>query len=213
MKPRFNRNHPLHGRNLTVRQTAPRPPKCADFPSRSALPHVAQPSVVVPPPPEHGLVLEDEISTDELNRFALCCIEQLAGSGKDQSIELLISQAITENLPSYSILKADFLSSRQAHRDQHIWIKQLVDTVEPLLTSESAPVSERRKLSDLTTQCVEQIMQMRSRVNQLGHRVDFLDEAVAKHLVQVGMEIGFPNELLQKLARLTRSVLEQYTPV
>lgn len=211
MKPRYNRNHPLYGRHLTVRQKAPRPPKCADLPSRSSLPHAAQPSVVVPPP-EPELVLEDEISTDELNRFALSCIEQLASSGKDQPIEQLILQAIEENLPSYSALKAEYISSRQSHRSQHVWTKQMVETVEPLLKSETAPISEQQNLSDLALKCVEQTMQLQYRVDQLSRRVDFLTEATAQHLVQVGLEIGFPDELLQKLARLTRSVLEQHSP-
>jgi len=217
MKPRYNRNHPLHGRYLTVRQTTPRPPRCADLPSQSrpSQPHAAQPSAVVPSPPEPPkveLVLEDEISTDELNRFALCCIEQLANSGKEQPIEKLISQAIEANLPSYSTLKAEFVSSRQAHGNLHDWTKQMVDAVEPLLKSESAPALEQEKLSNLALQSVEETMKLQHRVEQLGRRVEFLNEAVSQHLVQIGLEIGFPDALLQKLASLTKSVLERYIP-
>jgi aryl carrier-like protein len=215
MKPRYNRNYPLHGRYLTDRQTTPRPPRCADLPSRASQPHAAQPSVVVPSPPEPpniGLVLENEISTDELNRFALCCIEQLASSGKEQPIEKLIEQAVEANLSSYSTLKAAFVSSRQAHRSLHDWTKQMVDAVEPLLKSESAPVPEQEKLSDLALQSVEQTMKLQHRVEQLGRRVEFLNDAVSQHLVQTGLEIGFSDAMLQKLARLTKSVLERYMP-
>ena len=124
----------------------------------------------------------------------------------------LISDTISENLPSYTALKSDYISSRQAHRSHHLWTKQMMDAVEPLLKSESAPMSEQQNLSDLTLQCVEQTMQKQYQVDQLARRVKFLEEAVSQRLEQVGKEIGFPETLIQKLARLTRTVLDQHLP-
>ncbi|MCP5534687.1 MAG: hypothetical protein H7A51_00460 [Akkermansiaceae bacterium] len=212
MKPRYNPNHPLFNRCSPVtssRQDQPRRPVRS---SRPSIPPVAQPGTVVPAPPEPGLVLEDEISTDELNGFALCCIERLASADKDQPLERLLAQAIEEKLPCYASLKAEFQASRHQHRSQHVWTKQMVEAVEPLLKSATVPVSGLQELSDLALHSVERTMQMQYRVDQLKRRLELIGEAAVQNLLKVGQEIGFPGELVRKLAKLTRSVLDHYTP-
>lgn len=223
MKSRSDSSKPLHNQYCPIRHTlSTRPhshPRNHPHSSRPASDTPDHPSPLPPAPTtedlppldaEPELVLDDEISLAELNQFTMFCIEQLASSNKDQAAELIVKEAITKKLPSYTTLKADFLSSRQAHRSHHTWTKQLIDSVEPLLKSDTAPVEEHQTLSNLALQCVEQSMQLHSRVDQLKRRVTFLEQAVALHLIQVGEEIGFPQTLLKPFAHLVRAVLEKY---
>ena len=148
------------------------------------------------------LSLEDEISTSELNDFCFCCIEQLSLSKPHDSAKQLIAGLISEKLPSYNNLKSDFLESQQAHQKHHHWTQQMYHAVEPLLQQESGPLSEQQTLSELALQCVEQDMQLHYRTEQLRLRVFHLEQAVPQHLIQMGKEIGLPEKIMVKLAKL-----------
>ncbi|MGB0992496.1 MAG: hypothetical protein ACPG32_08505 [Akkermansiaceae bacterium] len=212
MKPRYNPTQPQQQRQHS--RTQPLKPRQRRDSSHGSKPtaqsdsfsdFVAQPGT----PPEPELVLEHEVSTDELNRFVLRCIELLAVTKQNQSPAQLVESAIAERLPTVTALKADLTETRHAQRGHHVWTKQLVDAVEPLLKSEAAPQQEQQKLSNLALQCVEENLQMHNRMEQLSKRIDFLGGAIAKHLIQIGQEIGLPLPVLEKLAKFTEKILKQ----
>ena len=159
---------------------------------------------------DQQLSLENEIPLSELNDFALSCIERLSISNKENPAEKVITTAISDKLPSYTNLKAEFTTNRQTHRSHHQWTKQVYDAAQPLLKLEGAPLAEQQKLSELTLQCVEQNMQLQYRVDQLRLRVDFLEDAVPKHLVQIGLEVGLPSALMRKMEKLVRTLMRQH---
>lgn len=159
---------------------------------------------------DQELSLENEIPLSELNDFALSCIEQLSISRTDDPVEKVITAAISEKLPSYVTLKAEFTSNRQTHRSHHQWTKQVYDAAQPLLKLEGAPLTEQQKLSELTLQCVEQNLQLQYRVDELRLRVDLLEHEVPKHLVQIGLEIGLPSALMRKMEKLVRTLMKQH---
>jgi len=146
--------------------------------------------------------LEDEISTSELNDFCFCCIEQLSLSKQHDLAKQLIAGVISEKLPSYNNLKSDFLESQQAHQKHHHWTQQMYHAVEPLLQQETGLLPEQQTLSELALQCVEQDMQLHYRTEQLRLRIAHLEQAVPQHLIQMGKEIGLPEKIMVKLAKL-----------
>ena len=148
------------------------------------------------------LSLEDEISSSELNDFCFCCIEQLSLSKQHDSAKQLIAGLISEKLPSYNNLKSNFLDSHQAHQKHHQWTQQMYHAVEPLLQQKTDSLSEQETLSELALKCVEQDMQLHYRAEQLRLRVAHLEQVVPQHLIQMGKEIGLPETIMVKLAKL-----------
>ena len=146
--------------------------------------------------------LENEISTSELNDFCFCCIEQLSLSKQHDSAKQLIAGLISEKLPSYNNLKSNFLDSHQAHQKHHQWTQQMYHAVEPLLQQKTDSLSEQETLSELALKCVEQDMQLHYRAEQLRLRVAHLEQVVLPHLIQMGKEIGLPETIMVKLAKL-----------
>jgi hypothetical protein len=146
--------------------------------------------------------LENEISTSELNDFCFCCIEQLSLSKQHDSAKQLIAGLISEKLPSYNNLKSNFLDSHQAHQKHHQWTQQMYHAVEPLLQQKTDSLSEQETLSELALKCVEQDMQLHYRAEQLRLRVAHLEQVVPQHLIQMGKEIGLPETIMVKLAKL-----------
>ena len=216
MKSRFNRNHLFYRRELPVSHTPHSEPQ---RPSRSVRPPAhrpAQPQTTESDSSEkkietgQELSLEDELPTAELNDFAFSCIEQLSVTKKACPAEKVISTAITDKLPSYTSLKADFLLSHQAHQRHHTWTTQVYDAVEPLIKQEHAPAKEQQSLVELTSRCVERNMQLGYRVEQLRLRVAFLETAVPEHLVQIGVEIGLPTTLMGKIGKLVKTLMERH---
>jgi hypothetical protein len=133
-----------------------------------------------PAPAAYHSPRENEITTAELNRFALSCIEKLAFPGQSdsdttQSVEDTIAQVILEKLPSYSTLKSTLAASEQAHSEDYLW---------------SSP--------------------LQTNIDVLRSRVDDMQETIAQHLIQTGEEIGLPHPLLIKLADLTKTILQRY---
>ena len=216
MKSRFNRNYLFHSREHPVPYSSKSEPQ---RPSRSVRPPAHRPaqpqttqsdSCGKKTETEQDLSLEDELPTTELNDFALSCIEQLAVTKKGCSAHKVISNAIAEKLPSYTSLKTDFLLSHQKHQRHHTWTTQVYDAVEPLIKQEHAPVKEQQILIDLTSKCVERNMQQGYQVEQLRSRVTFLETTVPEHLVQIGLEIGLPNELMGKIGKLVKTMMERH---
>lgn len=216
MNPRFNHNHPFPGSTLPdphAPRTEPRRPAISSKPKspRPAQSPFAQPAnYATDPEPDQEPRLENEIPVAELNGFALCCIEQLSISKKNQPAEKTITTSISEKLPGYTSLKAEYSSCRQSHRRHHQWTKQVYDAVEPLLKLEGAPLGEQQKLSDLALQYVEQNLQLQYRVEQLRIRVAFLEDAVPEHLIQVGLEIGLPSDLMRKMGGLVKTLMQRH---
>ena len=205
MKSRFNHHcHDLHRRQFRSQQeprTFTRSSRPSSHSQVSPIPYRYdagdwQSEVHAP------LSLEDEISISELNDFCFCCIEQLSLSKQHDLAKQLIAGLISEKLPSYNNLKSDFLESQQAHRKHHHWTQQMYHAVEPLLQQETGPLPEQQTLSELALQCVEQDMQLHYRAEQLRLRVAHLEQAVPQHLIHMGKEIGLPEKIMVKLAKL-----------
>ena len=74
--------------------------------------------------------------------------------------------------------------------------------VEPLLQQKTNATSEQRDLNQLTVQCVEQDLQLQYRVEQLKIRVASIEQSVSQHLIQVARDIGLPEKIMVKLAKL-----------
>ena len=205
MKSRFNHHcHDLHRRQFRSQhepRTFTRSSRPSSHSQVSPIPYRydtgAEKSEVHAP-----LSLEDEISTSELNDFCFCCIEQLSLSKPHDSAKQLIAGLISEKLPSYNNLKSDFLESQQAHQKHHHWTQQMYHAVEPLLQQKTDSLSEQETLSELALKCVEQDMQLHYRAEQLRLRVAHLEQAVPQHLIQMGKEIGLPEKIMVKLAKL-----------
>ena len=155
------------------------------------------------------LSLEDEISSSELNDFCFCCIEQLSLSKPHDCAKQLIAGLISEKLPTYNNLKSDFLESQQAHQKHHHWTQQMYHAVEPLLQQKTEAVNEQQHLNQLALQCVEQDMQLQYRIEQLRMRIASLEVAVSQHLLQMGSDIGLPEKIMVKLAKLIVQVMQR----
>ena len=167
MRPRFNTSQINYSRYSSTRHTSQLQPRQAirfDRPSSSPLQTPA----------------ENEISTAELNNFALSCIERLAfpdhtNTDKPLSVEDTIAASVIDTLPSYTTLKATLVACLQENSDGHAW---------------SSP--------------------LQTEINLLRNRVDVMQETISQHLIQTGEEIGLPTPLLTKLADITRTVLSRY---
>ena len=209
MKPRFNPSHRQYHRFYPSRE-----------PNRPHLPNLPDPDSRRKPNAEAGAPDpappgENEMPHTELVRFSLECIEKIACPSPEENnpsneIEKTIALVINHQLPSYTVLKNESQASRHEYRQHHMWTKQLVDSVQPLVQANTGPIKGKQALSDMALQCVERNMQLKYRTDQLRSRVESMEETITRHLVQTGEEIGLPTRLLQKLANLTRSVLKQH---
>lgn len=105
-------------------------------------------------------------------------------------------------------LKTDFSESRAEHQKHHLWTKQMYQAVEPLLQFKSAPLSEQRTLGNLALQCVEQDMQLHYRMEQLHLRMVHVERAVSAHTKQLGMDMGLPEKVMSKIARVIMNTMK-----
>ncbi|MDG1357631.1 MAG: hypothetical protein P8P36_05505 [Akkermansiaceae bacterium] len=64
-------------------------------------------------------------------------------------------------------------------------------------------------LDQLALKCIEQDMQLQYRVEQFKLRVSSLEQTVSQHLIQVGQEIGLPEKIMVKLAKLVVQVMHR----
>lgn len=158
--------------------------------------------------PDARFHLNDEISSSELNDFTLSCIEQLCSLHNKAKVRQVISKLLSEKLPSYMKLKTDFSESRAEHQKHHLWTKQMYQAVEPLLQFKSAPLSEQRTLGNLALQCVEQDMQLHYRMEQLHLRMVHVERAVSAHTKQLGMDMGLPEKVMSKIARVIMNTMK-----
>ena len=152
---------------------------------------------------------EHEISVAELNEFCLSCIEQLSSAKQNDSKDAIITNLISKKLPSYHELKLDLEESRQRYQEHHCWTKQMYHAVEPLLQQKTEALSEQQTLNQLTLQCVEKDLQLQYRVEQLSQRICALEQAVPQHLLQIGKEIGLPEKIMVKLAKLIVQAMQR----
>jgi len=150
-----------------------------------------------------------EISFAELNDFCLSCIEQLSSTKQDDSRDSVLKNLITEKLPCYIDLQVDLNESFQRYQAHHRWTQQMYHAVEPLLQQKTEAVNEQQHLNQLALQCVEQDMQLQYRIEQLRIRIASLEVAVSQHLLQMGSDIGLPEKIMVKLAKLIVQVMQR----
>ena len=205
MKSRFNdQSHNLHRRPFRY-QNEPR--TYTRLPRPSSQIH-ADPSprwshaTIETDQPHSQANNENEISVAELNDFCLSCIEQLSLAKQDDSRDAIIENLISSKLPSYHELKIDLNESRQRYQQHHRWTKQMYHAVEPLLQQKTEALSEQQTLNQLTLECVEKDMQLQYRVEQLSLRISHLEQVIPQHLIQMGEQIGLPEKIMVKLAKL-----------
>ena len=144
----------------------------------------------------------DDLSVAELNDFCLSCIEELSLAKSNDSSDSVIKNLISKKLPSYTELKTDLNKNDQRYQQHHRWTQQMYHAVEPLLQQKTNATSEQRDLNQLTVQCVEQDLQLQYRVEQLKIRVASIEQSVSQHLIQVARDIGLPEKIMVKLAKL-----------
>jgi hypothetical protein len=150
-----------------------------------------------------------EISFAKLNDFCLSCIEQLSSTKQDDSRDSVLKNLITEKLPCYIDLQVDLNESFQRYQAHHRWTQQMYHAVEPLLQQKTEAVNEQQHLNQLALQCVEQDMQLQYRIEQLRIRIASLEVAVSQHLLQMGSDIGLPEKIMVKLAKLIVQVMQR----
>jgi hypothetical protein len=150
-----------------------------------------------------------EISFAKLNDFCLSCIEQLSSTKQDDSRDSVLKNLITEKLPRYIDLQVDLNESFQRYQAHHRWTQQMYHAVEPLLQQKTEAVNEQQHLNQLALQCVEQDMQLQYRIEQLRIRIASLEVAVSQHLLQMGSDIGLPEKIMVKLAKLIVQVMQR----
>ena len=214
MKRRFDTSHPMNGRTpppvrhrYTFRRPAldaPQPPPEQDHPSGS-------PSADDDDLFASGVVLrlQDEITTAELDRFATSLLKCLMTDQREQAGEDPM-HAVTQYLPSYVKLKIEHQNAVEEKKEHFRFTKKLVRASEPLLNHQSVPESEKSGLLEISALAVEKMMQCKMRVTNLTRRIEFLEQEIPQHLHVHGNELGYSNELCEKIARLTRAVLAKY---
>ena len=151
---------------------------------------------------EFALKLADEISQNELQEFAFSCIESLANlaNAENQSKEEVLAKVISQKLISFTQLAEERQGAKSEFKEYVVWSKQFISNVQPLLAIHSAPAKEQSELSSQALQCAERSMAMKYRSEVLGKRVDFLVEAVADYVAQIGTQMGFPAAVMNKVA-------------
>ncbi len=158
---------------------------------------------------EEELKLADEISENELNAFSFSCIESVAGlsGSKDKNIDKMLIAVIRQKLGTFVNLAQERLEAEAEFRGYVVWSKQFISGVQPLLNSELAPVQEVNQLNEQAVQCAERSLCQKYRSETLSRRVGFLEGEVADYLVQLGVEMGFPESVMQSVGRRVRRAL------
>lgn len=140
---------------------------------------------------ETVLKLANEINENELKQFSFTCIEVLAtlsDGEKPYLLEALIG-AVEAKLPTYVKLSSE---SQQAKVD----FKEQRENTKQFMSELSAPASDAKVL-----ECVQQTMCQKYRSESLTQRVAFLQTAVPDYMAKVGLQIGLPKALMQKVSK------------
>ena len=206
MDAKYNHRH----LNIQANRTEPRQPVRHDRPSHRTIErtsHDASENTLFVAQPT-----EQEVTSQELSTFCFHCLEQLTLGKNKLPVKEIISSAIDDKLGTYTRLKNEMYEALQQQQAHHKWAKKLYQTVEPLLKGETAAHEEQQNLSEFTTRCVERDLQLHYRTVQLRKRVVCLEQAVTRHLVSIGQEIGLPDKLVQKLARLLKDTMHASMP-
>ena len=148
----------------------------------------------------YEMKLEDEISTNELNDFAFSCIESLANlANSSQSIQQALTEIVKQKLVSFANLAQESREAKGEFREYVAWSKQFISSVQPLLKSQSGPAQEIGQLTTQVMQCAERSMRQKYRSETLTKRLAFLVEAVSNHVSNLGVEMGFPQPVMNKV--------------
>ena len=153
--------------------------------------------------------LADEISENELKGFTFSCIESLASlaQSENQSIEQTLVGLANEKLESFVKLAHESREAKSQFKEYVAWSKQLISSVQPLLSNPSVPAQEVSQLNAQIMQCAERSMCQRYRSETLAKRVDFLVGAVADYVVNTGVEMGFPKLVMNQVGTLVSRAL------
>ncbi len=67
----------------------------------------------------------------------------------------------------------------------------------------------KANLNQLILSCIEQDMQLQYRVEQFKLHVISHEQAISRHLMQVGQDMGLPEKIMVKLAKLVIQVMQR----
>ncbi len=165
---------------------------------------------------EYEMKLEDELSVNELNGFAFSCIVSLANlatKGNSDSVDEVITKLVDTELVTYAELVKESKAARIEFREYAAWSKKFITSVQPLLGASTGPTQEVGQLTTQVMQCAERCMCQKHRVGALSKRVDFLVGAVASYVGKLGMEMGFPEAVMNKVAASVERALLKETVV
>jgi hypothetical protein len=168
---------------------------------------------------EHEMKLEDELSKNELNGFAFSCIESLANLATKknpdsaQSVDEVITKLVNEELITYTELARESKAAGIEFREYAAWSKKFITSVQSLLSDSNAPSQEVDQLSTQVMQCAERSLCQKYRSGALNKRVDFLVDAVASYVGNVGLEMGLPEAVMNKVAASVELALAKETVV
>ena len=153
--------------------------------------------------------LADEISENELNAFSFGCIESIAGlsGSKGKNVDQVLLGVVREKLVTFVNLAQESREAKVAFKEYMTWSKQFISGVKPLLESDLAPDQEVDQLHEQAVQCAERSMSQKHRSESLSKRVEFLEERVADYLIQLGIEMGFPETVMQSVGNRVRHAL------
>ncbi len=215
MQSRYNSDQPLPGRDYPVRYPFTVHPRQPKQPARSSKPassgkiEPVRTPAIDPPYSQGNLVLEQEITSEELNDFSAWTLSQLNDAGAGYPLETIFKTALSQKLESYVFLKSDYIDALEAQKEHHQWSELIVKAAEPVLRNQSIPDDQKEGLSSLAVQCIETTWQLNLRVETLRLRIEFLNQAVPLYLTDYGQQLDTPADELNKTAQQLRAFLER----
>ncbi len=168
---------------------------------------------------EYEMKLEDELSKNELNGFAISCIESLANLAtkknpdSTQSVDKVITRLVNAELITYTELARESKAAEIEFREYAAWSKKFITSVQSLLSDSKAPTQEVDQLSTQVMRCAERSLCQKYRSGALNKRVDFLVNAVASYVGNIGLEMGLPEAVMNKVAASVELALATETVV
>ena len=138
------------------------------------------------------LKLADEISSSELKQFSFSCIESLATLTAAQKPYILdaLMGVVAAKLPSYGglvselqVTKAELVEQKQSIKKQENKTKVLDVVIDTMCKKH----------------CVE----------NLSKRIHFLQTILPAHVAQTGVQLGFPEEIMNKVVKVIGVALKK----
>lgn len=152
------------------------------------------------------LKLENELSKHELNDFSLSCIESLANlaqkmqTGFCKGIKEELTEVVHQKLISFEKLAQESKLAKIEFRESAARTRELITNTQPM-------INPSNQLTAQMVEFAERAMCQKYRSAVLGRRVEFLVEAVANYVGEIGTMMGLPQPLMGKVSQSVRAAL------